>query len=93
MADGLSTTAWLKASGMKERSFYSCRKYLVANGYVDAAPKKGAPNIITPLGIHTVTANCNVTANDTARQSAAITAARTHSLGESVAMQYAGPAA
>jgi hypothetical protein len=68
MEDGLSTTAWLAVSEMKERSFYKARKYLVANGYVSAAPKKGAPNIITERGIYAVTANCNVTAHDTARQ-------------------------
>lgn len=88
MEDGLSTTAWLKATEMKERTFYSCRKYLIANGYVDAAPKRGAPNIITPLGKHAVTANCNVTANPTARQHAAITAAGALSLEEPGAMQY-----
>jgi len=68
MADGLSTTAWLKVSEMADRSFYKARKYLVANGYVSAAPKKGAPNIVTASGIYAVTANCNVTAHDTARQ-------------------------
>jgi hypothetical protein len=87
MEDGLSTTAWYKASQMPERSFYSCRKFLVANGYVDRARKKGAPNIITPLGIHAVTANCNVTAIDTARQPTAITASGAHSLREPAAMQ------
>lgn len=92
MADGLSTSAWLKATEMKERTFYNARKFLVANGYVDAAPRKGAPNIITPLGIHTVTANCNVTAKGTARQSAAITAAGALSLEEPGAMQYGASA-
>ncbi|MDP9202719.1 MAG: helicase RepA family protein [Gemmatimonadota bacterium] len=92
MEDGLSTTAWLKATEMKERTFYNSRKYLIANGYVDAAPKKGAPNIITPRGTYAVTANCNVTAIDTARQHAAITAAGALSLEEPGAMQYGRPA-
>lgn len=80
MEDGLSTTAWLKVSGLKERTFYECRKYLVANLYVDSARKRGAPNVITPKGIHAVTANCSLTADVTAPQQAAITACMSPSL-------------
>jgi hypothetical protein len=50
LADGLSTTAWLKASEMKERTFYKARKELVALGYVDATRGRGGLNRITPSG-------------------------------------------
>lgn len=60
--DGLSTSQWLKVSGLKERTFYEARKFLVAGGYVVAGRKRGDPNRITPLGTETITANCNVTA-------------------------------
>ena len=78
--DGLSTTAWLAVSGMKERTFYEARKWLVANGYVDGGRKKRDPNVIMPAGIYAVTANCNLTADNTAPQFAAITASTSPSL-------------
>jgi hypothetical protein len=61
--EGLSTSTWLKATGMKERTFYAARKHLITLGCVESAGrKKGAPNVITPKGEHVITANCNITA-------------------------------
>lgn len=62
LEEGLATSAWLKVSGLKERTFYEARKFLVANGYVDGGLKRGQPNRITPRGVNAITANCNVTA-------------------------------
>ena len=39
MSDGCSTTVWLKASELKERSFYEIRKTLVIRGYVSKLGK------------------------------------------------------
>jgi hypothetical protein len=50
LADGLSTTAWLKASGMKDRTFYKARKQLVTMGYVDSAKGRGGMNRVTGQG-------------------------------------------
>jgi hypothetical protein len=62
-SEGLSTTTWLKVSGLKERDFYRVRKQLVALDCVEAAGgKRGAPNKLTPKGIQVITANCNITA-------------------------------
>jgi hypothetical protein len=61
--EGLSTSVWLKASGMKDRTFYAARKQLITLGCVESAGrKKGAPNTITAKGKNVITANCNVTA-------------------------------
>jgi hypothetical protein len=62
LADGMTTSDWLKVTGLKERTFFKARKFLVANGYVTGGRKKGDRNTVTPLGDDTVTANCNVTA-------------------------------
>jgi hypothetical protein len=60
--DGLTTSTWLKVSGLKDRTFYEARKFLVANDYVIAGSKRGDKNRMTRQGIETITANCNVTA-------------------------------
>jgi hypothetical protein len=69
LADGATTTQWLKASGVPERSFYRARADLVTHGYV-LSEKRGmsAYHILTQRGREVcfqavgavTTANCQV---------------------------------
>lgn len=49
LTEGASTTAWLKASGMTERTFYRARTILIQNKFV-AKDGKMAPNRLTTWG-------------------------------------------
>jgi hypothetical protein len=63
--DGATTTEWLKACDIKERSFYRARKLLVSNGYVaERARGAGKRYTLTDSGTLVVTANCHSTANE-----------------------------
>ncbi len=50
--DGLSTTAWLKASGMRDSSFYKARTSLVRRHLVDKQGEgRGARYVTMPEGL------------------------------------------
>ncbi len=63
LSDGLSASAWLKVTGLKDRTFYVARKQLIALGYVAVSGRgRMARYHVTPEGEQVVTANCNLTA-------------------------------
>lgn len=67
--EGASTSIWLKASGIKDRSFYNVRSELITKGYVRSVKRGRASwNSITAQGDTALTANCTDTANSTAMQ-------------------------
>jgi hypothetical protein len=59
LANGATTTEWLKASNVSERTFYNYRTLLVRGGYVVAPEvERGGRYTLSPLGGQTVTAHC-----------------------------------
>jgi hypothetical protein len=59
-----ATTVWLKASGLKDRTFYDLRKRLVTSGYVRETKEKRPRNALTLAGESAITANCGITASE-----------------------------
>jgi hypothetical protein len=67
--EGASTSIWLKASGIKDRSFYNVRSELITKGYARSVKRGRASwNSITAEGASALTASCTDTANSTAMQ-------------------------
>ncbi len=62
LGEGISTSTWLKASGMQERAFYRVIKPLVEKGLV-TQQKAGRTTLNTPTlrGQAAITDNCGIT--------------------------------
>lgn len=63
---GATTTEWMKASAVPERTFFNVRTWLVREGYVI---ETGSRYTVSPSGRYARTANCQSTANGTAKAS------------------------
>lgn len=63
LSDGCSTTVWLKASELKERSFYEIRKTLVTRGYVSKLAKGSYTVSPEGLALLQLQSNCKRPAN------------------------------
>jgi hypothetical protein len=73
--DGATATAWMKASGFPERTFYDARTALVRKGYVTAPTRpRGGRYTLSRRGEEFLTANCGVTAEVLRRSKPTFTA-------------------
>lgn len=64
LEDGAAASAWCKACGIPERSFFRARTALVRKGYAEQkGTGRGARYVLAEKGKEAFTANCQLTAN------------------------------